>query len=162
MKIWWSPLHRRLRIVHDVYVRGETSLFVQSFCVAVATPLLMRLPLSRVESLIERAAAWARTPASNPDEVAGTVLQMLQAGRPIVRTGCLTRGLTLYYSLRRAGVDVSLAFGLGPVAGGDGFDGHCWLVLDGEPYLEPRDPRLAYATTYCFRGASGVAHRPSI
>src|ERR1700759_4635439 len=132
MKNWWSPLNRRLRIVHDVYVRGEVPLFVQSFCVAVATPLLMRLPLSRVESLIERAAAWSRTPANDPHEVAGTVLRMLQTGRPIVRTGCLTRGLSLYYSLRRAGVDVSLAFGLGRVEGGDGFEGHCWLVLDGE------------------------------
>jgi hypothetical protein len=75
---------------------------------------------------------------------------MLQAGRPLVRRGCLTRGVTLYYCLRRAGVDVGLTFGMGRVDGGDGFDGHCWLVKGGEPYLEARDPRDHYVPMYSF------------
>jgi hypothetical protein len=78
------------------------------------------------------------------------VLAALRVGRPLVRRGCLTRGITLYYFLRRAGADVRLCFGLGAVDGGDGFDGHCWLVLAGEPYLEPRDPRPLYTEMYRF------------
>jgi hypothetical protein len=158
MRSWWSPLSRRWAVIQNVRRRGDTVLFLESFCVALATPLLMRLPLSRLEALLEwtAAAGRPRRPRSDPDAVAATVLEMLQAGRPLVRTGCLTRGVTLYYSLRRAGVDVVLNFGMGAVNGGDGFDGHCWLVLDGEPYLEPRDPDRTYVTMYSFR-RSGAA-----
>lgn len=53
---------------------------------------------------------------------------------PGIRRSCLTRGVTLYYFLTRAGVDVSLCFGVGTVEGVMG--AHCWLVKDGEPYLE--------------------------
>lgn len=152
MRSWWSPLSRRLAILRDVHRRGDTGLFVQSFGVALMTPLLVRLPLPRLEALLEWGAAAAARPArGSPDAVAATVLEMLQAGRPLVRRGCLTRGITLYYFLRRAGVDVGLHFGMGRFSAGDGFDGHCWLVLDGEPYLEPRDPRQDYATTFSFR-----------
>ena len=43
------------------------------------------------------------------------------------------------FFLRRAGLDVRLAFGVGPTRGEHA--GHCWLVLDGSPFLEDRDPR---------------------
>jgi hypothetical protein len=164
MKSWWLPVHRRLQVARMVHRRGDSMLFVQSFCVALATPLLMRLSLPRLETLIERAAGFSRSSGKDPGQIAATVLDMLTAGRPLVRRGCLTRGLALYYSLRRADIEVGLDFGLGRVPEGDGFDGHCWLVLDGEPYLEPRDPRLAYTTTYSFRGgraASAVHPSPA-
>jgi hypothetical protein len=70
---------------------------------------------------------------------------VLIAFRPVVRPGCLVRGLTLYHFLRQAGVDVSLTFGVGRV--GDGFTGHCWLVKDGRPFLEPDRPDLQYIET---------------
>jgi hypothetical protein len=69
-------------------------------------------------------------------------------GRPLVGSGCLTRGLTLYWFLRRAGLDVELRFGLDPAHDGDLTDGHCWLTLDGAPYLEPRDPRPRFTELY--------------
>ncbi|MEI9942474.1 MAG: lasso peptide biosynthesis B2 protein [Pseudomonadota bacterium] len=131
---------------------------MQSLCVALAAPALMRIPLPHLDALFELIVARSSQRASrDPDAVAATVLDMLRAGRPLVRRGCLTRGLTLYYALRRAGVDVSLEFGMGNVSGGDGFDGHCWLVLDGKPYLEPRDPRSEYATMYCFGQKAAAA-----
>jgi hypothetical protein len=150
----------------DVQRRGDAVLFVQSLCLALATPALLRLPLPYLDALLEWTARRGRArPRGNPDSVSTTVLQMLQTGRPLVRRGCLTRGITLYTFLRRAGVDVTLAFGMGRVPRdrtspghgdyGDGFDGHCWLVLDGEPYLEPRDPRADFAAIYSFpRGAA--------
>jgi hypothetical protein len=159
MRSWWSPLARRLAVVRDVHRRGDTVLFAHSFCVALATPLLLRLSLPRLDALLEWTAARSPRARRSPDAVAATVLDMLQAGRPIVRRGCLTRGLTLYYFLRRAGVDVILTFGMGRVSGGDGFDGHCWLVLDGEPYLEPRDPRPDFAAMYSFGGQSSAVHQ---
>jgi hypothetical protein len=145
MRTWWSPLSRRLAIVR----------------VALAVPLLMRLPLPRLEAFLEWTAARRPPPAGgDPDAVAATVLEMLQAGRPLVRPGCLTRGLTLYYFLRRAGVDVGLTFGMGRVEGRDGFEGHCWLVRAGEPYLESRDPNREYATMYSFRRESAAYDPP--
>lgn len=62
----------------------------------------------------------------------------------MVRPGCLTRGITGYYILRRAGLDVALCFGVGLAVGRD-VAGHCWLVLDGEPVLEAADPRTAFS-----------------
>ena len=61
------------------------------------------------------------------------------AGHPLVRPGCLTRGVTLYYALRRAGDDVSLCFGVGEDGGQTA--GHCWLDKAGRPLLERVDPR---------------------
>lgn len=68
---------------------------------------------------------------------------MIRWGGPLVRPGCLTRGITGYYLLRRAGLDVALCFGIGPRHSA-GVTGHCWIVLDGEPVLEAVDPRPAF------------------
>lgn len=57
--------------------------------------------------------------------------------------GCLTRGVTLCYFLRRAGHDVNLRFGMARLAGG--FEGHCWLVKGDLPFMEEPDPRPVYA-----------------
>jgi hypothetical protein len=67
----------------------------------------------------------------------------------MVRTGCLTRGVTLFWYLRRAGLDVELRFGVDPAeqSGGEA-DGHCWLALDGEPFLERVDPRTRFTELY--------------
>ena len=43
MRSWWSPLSRRLAVVQDVHRRGDTVLFMESFCVALVMPLLLRL-----------------------------------------------------------------------------------------------------------------------
>ena len=39
-----------------------------------------------------------------------------------------------------------LTYGLGERDGR--MEGHCWLVRDGEPFLEREDPRGLYAETY--------------
>jgi hypothetical protein len=70
-----------------------------------------------------------------------------RVGRPLIRPGCLTRGVTLFWFLRRAGLDVELRFGLDSTCDGTP-DGHCWLALDGEPFLERRDPRPRFAELY--------------
>ena len=77
-------------------------------------------------------------------EVTGRrVGRLIRWGKPLVRPGCITRGITGYYLLRRAGLDVALCFGMGSVSDAN-VTGHCWLVLDGEPVLEPVDPRRTY------------------
>jgi hypothetical protein len=68
-----------------------------------------------------------------------TIDACLAKSRPFVRHGCITRGVTCYRFLRRAGAPVSLRFGIGRVNGA--IEGHCWIVYAGEPLAERRDPR---------------------
>jgi hypothetical protein len=120
-------------------------LAVRVLLVAMSVPLITRLPLTRQEALLEPRRPAPPDPAREAWLVAN-VDRLLSAGRPVVRPGCLTRGLTHYYFLRRAGVDVQLRYGLGRPIGET--DGHCWLVRDGEPFLERVDPRGRYVETY--------------
>lgn len=115
---------------------------------AVAVPLLLRrVKLARLRDWLE--PPLPPPPLAEPSGVEALVRRidaLLAAGRPLVRSGCLTRGLTLYRFLRLAGADVSLHFGMGQV--GEEIAGHCWLVFRGEPLAERRDPRPLYVETW--------------
>lgn len=108
---------------------------------------MMRLPLPRVASLLTRTP---RRRSASPDEIERLERLITLAPRvaqPLVKPGCLTRGVTLYWFLRRAGLDVELRFGLDPTER-EITDGHCWLALDDEPFLEKVDPRPRFAELY--------------
>src|SRR4028118_1315895 len=105
----------------------------------LCAPVLVRRGPERMAALLERASS--EPPSANPriaEALARRVDRCLRASWPLVRRGCLTRGVTLYWFLRRAGFDVSLRFGIGEVDGR--LEGHCWLVNDGLPLLEKRAP----------------------
>lgn len=152
MSGWWSGTRNRLALVRAARDQGDLPLFLRGCCVAFVAPLLVRLSLPRLETLLEPRVAPAPCTPERAAHMAEVALAALRFGRPLVRRGCLVRGITLYHCLRRAGVDVQLCFGLGAVERGDGFDGHCWLVMGGEPYLEARDPRPRYTVMYTFPG----------
>jgi len=123
-------------------------LFLRIFAFAAAVPCLLRLKLSRVAGAIEpEKDPWA-VDEDRVRKITAYVEKAIQRGKPLVRPGCLTRGVTRYYFLRRCGMDVALCFGMGRM--GEDFVGHCWLVKDGEPYLEPpdQDPRSRYTEMY--------------
>ena len=115
--------------------------------VAVVAPFLARLDLQRLRRYLEPSSRSSCSPSADPGQVVELfgrrVNQVIRWGRPLVRPGCLTRGITGYYILRRIGLDVALCFGIGPVRGPT-VAGHCWLVLDGEPVLETVDPRPVF------------------
>lgn len=109
----------------------------------LAVPFLLRRGPERTAKLLKAAAPGP--PKADPaaaEALARRIDRWLRAGWPLVRRGCLTRGMTRYRFLRQAGFDVSLRFGMGEVDGR--FEGHCWLVHDGRPFLEKRDPRPIY------------------
>lgn len=136
----------RLRRLRRLRSPVEAVLVLRILAFATAVPLLLRLRLPTLESLLEpRRRARQRDPQTVM-RLCTCIDAVLRAGWPLARRGCLTRGLTRYYFLRRAGADVRLAFGLGTVEGN--LEGHCWLVRDGEPFLEPVDPRAAFVETY--------------
>lgn len=116
---------------------------VQVVLFALAVPLLARRGPEKMARLLEPSAVG--TPPAEPsaaEALARRIDRWLRAGWPLVRRGCLTRGLTQYRFLRRSGFEVSLCFGLGEVNGK--LEGHCWLLLHGHPFLEKRDPRPVY------------------
>jgi len=122
---------------------GGWLLPVRVLLFGLSVPFLVRRGPERMARLLEpatppRAAADPRT----AEALARRIDRWLRTGWPLVRRGCLTRGLTQYRFLRQAGFDVSLRFGIGEVNGR--FEGHCWLVQDGRPFLEKQDPRPIY------------------
>jgi hypothetical protein len=130
-----------LRGPRDVLALLEVCVF------GAAVPTVTRLPIPRLSALVTRHLA-ARQPDSHRIERLERVVTLApRIARPLVRSGCLTRGLTLFWFLRGAGLDVELCFGLDPETEGPA-DGHCWLALDGEPYLERRDPRPRFVELY--------------
>jgi len=136
----------------------DAVLFLQVLVFAAAVPLLMRLKLPRLKALLE-----PRFPRSGEGDRVGQIAEYVELairkGRPLVRPGCLTRGLTRYYFLRRDGVDVSLCFGMGQVQ--EEFVGHCWLVKDGVPFMESQDPGTLYAEMYRISSAARRRAIPS-
>jgi hypothetical protein len=133
----------------DALLRLRAHLF------AAGVPALLRLPLPVIGRLLEPARSVAPPDPERVRRTWGAVDAVLGGGSALVRTTCLTRGLTRYYFLRRAGVAVSLHFGVGMVDGA--YAGHCWLSADGEPLCETRDPRLVFAETYRFAPRRGDA-----
>jgi hypothetical protein len=155
MKTWLLRIDWRLAVVRPLWVSGDAWLAVRIFSFAVVAPAFARLSLSRLERIVEPRRNEGAADPAHIQHLGEVVDAVLRVGRPFVRKGCLVRGLTLYHFLRQAGADVRLQFGLGRAGAegdtfGDGYDGHCWLVKDGEPFLEARDPRPFYLEMYRF------------
>jgi hypothetical protein len=123
---------------------------------AAAVPLLLRvvkLPHlgDRLEPDDPPMPPIPRTRPRDPAEVDRLVRRidlLIRLGWPVVRRGCLVRGITRYRFLREAGVDATLCFGIGRLPGQESFTGHCWLEMDGRALAEPREPRPIYTETY--------------
>jgi Transglutaminase-like superfamily len=122
-------------------------LLVRVSAFAAAVPALMRLPLPRIAMLLTRPPGRQTLPMTEVQRLDRVITLAPRIARPLVRPGCLTRGVTLYWFLRRRGLDVELRFGLDPGEGPNA-DGHCWLMLDGEPFLEKVDPRSRFPEIY--------------
>ena len=127
-------------------------LFLRVLTFATAVPLFFNLRLSWLSRVLERRIRSARRSGHdsiNSDQIIRCVEIVRAVGRPLVRPQCLIRAVTLYYFLRRAGMDLSLCFGAARKEGRlVESAGHCWLVKDGEPFLEERDPRLSFLPIY--------------
>ena len=140
------------RSIPDVF------LFIQVLFFAAAVPFLFRLKLLRVKALLEPRIPLS-TDQGRIEQITEYVEMAIREGRPLVRPGCLTRSVTRYYFFRRDGMDVSLCFGIGEVNGK--FVGHCWLVKDGVPFMETRDPRPLYTEMYRISGTTRRGVIPS-
>jgi hypothetical protein len=120
---------------------------------------MLRLGPARLSGRLDRSIGRRRPIATETETVVRLVDAAMRVGAPAVRPGCLTRGVTLYYFLRRAGEPVTLQFGLGEVNGEP--VGHCWLTKGGEPFLEARDPRPVFRSLYSFPAPPRVPAGPA-
>lgn len=141
MSAWLSRVANKLRALGQLRDPRVAWGFLRAFGFAVLVPFLVRLGLPRLGTLLER-----RFP--KPREVPLDERDLEQLLRPVdLALGlfpyrCLGRGLTRYYFLRRAGVEVTLCFGIRLQGGG--CSGHAWLERGGVPYLES-NPKVRYA-----------------
>ena len=128
-------------------------LFLRVLTFATAVPLLFNLRLSVLSRVLERrirSARRRRLDSINSNQIIRCVEIVRAVGWPLVRPQCLIRAVTLYYFLRCAGMDLNLCFGAARKEGRlVEAAGHCWLVKDGEPFLEERDPRASFLPIYC-------------
>lgn len=148
LRAWFTRL-KRLRDLDDV------SLFLRIVSFAAVLPVLLRLRLSRLPSLLEPSKAPQNAEPARIHEIITCVDLMLGLWIPAIRRRCLVRGVTLYYFLRRAGLDVALCFGMGNIKGE--LAGHCWLIKAGAPFLEAQDPRPVFTELYRISRKTPVA-----
>jgi len=143
-------VHRQLKVLRHLRRPSDLFLALHIFLFAVGLPILLRLKLPRLATWLAPKNAPATPEPARIQKIVRYVDVVLQGGRPLVRPGCLTRALTLYYFLSRTGLDVELCFGMGNIGGT--LVGHCWVVKNGEPFLEARDPRPLFTAIYCLPG----------
>jgi transglutaminase superfamily protein len=116
---------------------------LRSLLVASASPLLARLPPERLARTLEPRRTSARSQVS---AAPATVERALAITSRLIRHTCYTRGITRYFVLSRSGFAVSLVFGIDPIS--EPPDGHCWIVLNGEPYLELNEPSERFTSVW--------------
>lgn len=122
---------------------AEPSVPVLTVALVLATPLLTRLRprwLCRILPLL--ASRAGRVGRRDTRAAIARVERALSIAARVQRQTCLTRGVSRFVVLRRAGLPVELVFGLGSRDGD--YAGHCWLELEGAPYLEGEDPRRIF------------------
>lgn len=126
---------------------GKFVLVFRVLLFAAAVPLLLRLGIKRLPALLSLKPPVPLPPGPFPEEeivrnIASVTNTAVRWGRPFVKNGCLTRGLTQCYFLRKQGVDVSLVFGLDLKE--TERTGHCWLEMKSRPVLEKCDPHSRF------------------
>ena len=152
-----------LRALRSLCNLRNALLFVRISIFAALVPLLTRLAPPRLDDLLASRRAGGKLDPDLAWRIVRYVDLVLALGRPIVRPSCITRGLTLYYFLGRGGTELALCFGVASLEGN--VAGHCWLVRDGEPFLEPQDPRGQFTEMYRFplrSRASRAAGEPPV
>ena len=145
---YWSKFRTRAALVDELWRPSNALLFMRILGLIVLSPVLLRLSLPRLFRLLEPKST-GKTPARPRQERIVRYTEALLSHRgPLPRRSCLRRAITLYYFLSREGAQLEVCFGVAPSNGN--LDGHCWLVRDGEPFLESGDPLATFTPMYTF------------
>lgn len=147
----WRRARAMLQSWDDVALAGTIT------GLATMLPLLVRvLPLPRTLALLTPGGTRVMPPDITAYGARAAALTDAVLRRNLLwyRRNCLKRALILFAILRRRGVPVELRMGVRPTRGTginepDTLEGHAWLELDNQPFLEPK-PRVicSYRVTY--------------
>jgi len=137
------------RILRELVATGsvrDALLFGHIFLFAILLPLTLRRDVASLATFLEPRRSRPQAPPATVEKIQ-RYADAVCASR-FVRAECLVRGVTRYYFLRRAGLSIGLVFGMSTVDGR--LEGHCWLVKDGRPFLEARDPEPRFTRMVAF------------
>lgn len=129
---------------------GDALLLARILIFALLVPLALRRDLASLAALVEPRRGRAMASSATIEKIQRYADAVCRSR--LIRAECLVRGLTRYYFLRRAGLSLSLVFGMGEIEGR--LVGHCWLVRDGRPFMEPTDPEARFTRMLAFPMAS--------
>lgn len=110
--------------------------------------------LPRLLRAFERAPRTSSVPAAEVERTVWLVQGVLR--RCYRRDFCLPQSLVLFHLLSGWGFPVRIHFGVRKQDGT--MTGHAWLELGGEPFREPRDPRLLYHTIHSHSSSAERYH----
>lgn len=139
----------------------DVLLFIRIVLLIAVLPLLIRLlTLPQLMNVLTRRSSRLRVHWNKEDyreKIVSFTDSILSRGFWIFRNTCLKRSLVLYHFLHPVVADISICFGVRlqkDFPGQDrekGFEGHAWLLRNGEIFLEMnRDIPKTYTVTYCF------------
>ena len=134
MSAWSNAIRNQVPKVCDFRNLRYALPFLRALAFAASVPLLFRMKLPRLDAWLERRFRNA-VPVPPQDQEINDLLRPVNLAVGLLRHRCLGRGLTRYFFLRRAGLEVTLCFGVR--LEGEGLTGHCWLEKGGVPFLEP-------------------------
>jgi hypothetical protein len=133
----------------------EFILFSYIFVLAAIVSLLLKAVKIRwiVAWLTPRKdGCWWKGKISD-ERISEYVDSILALGIWGVKSSCLNRSLLLYYFLHKIGVTVNINFGVRKID--HGIEGHGWLSLDGEPYLEKNEIWETFSPIYSYPNPPG-------
>lgn len=117
-----------------------------------------RVAREPLDTLLATLTPSPRPPLASAQTVRSLRRDLLRAEQavqllPWLGNTCLYRALARYAVLRRTGLDATFVMAVGP--GGVHDDGHAWVEVEGQPYVEPNDV-TQYAVTLRYPPASDV------
>lgn len=122
---------------------AERGLFLQACFALPLTAIVLRLAgFRRVCAILAGLThagghlVWERSQALTQADAAGRMVQ-LAAQNCLIHTTCLHRSLTLWWLLRRQGIESDLRIGVRKEGGQ--FQAHAWVEYQGAPLNEARE-----------------------
>ena len=125
--------------------RPPRTLLARAYLALVLARPLARLSPRRLRHVLLRPRLRPVRLGPSAETIVQAVDHVLGSGWPLVRRGCLPRGIALYELLASRGEPAALSFG---VDRGLPSEGHCWLERDGEPLYERVDPRERFVRVW--------------
>jgi hypothetical protein len=149
-----NKIRNNFRSLSDIW------LFICIFFWATLLPVIVKLlPLPEAMKMFTPARSYRHTAYKNDaqEKIVRYTEYILNLNIFVWRTTCLKRSLLLYRFLSKIGLDIQVCFGVRFSKNkmsedkGTNLDGHAWLLLDGEVFLE-KDIEIVkeFKVTYCF------------